>query len=458
MIIKKVKGFFVGTYPRLFVTMYALLTLSGAILLKLPISVRPGQTLSFTDSFFISISGISTTGLSTVDVGEVLTTFGQIVLLFYLQVGGIGIMLLLASYWILSGKRIGVRERTMLLTEQNQSSMEGILKLVKYTIMTLLFFELLSVVVLGTYLLFAYPEVYSLKDAYFTSLFSTVSTLTNAGFDIDKMTSYTRFENDMYFQFHSMFLMFIGAVGFWPLVETVEMFKCKRKGKKFKYSHLSRLLFKLHLYIWIISAGVYFALEYNASLAGKTLPMSIVNSLFMSLTTRNAGFTIVGDLHVLQPATLLIFMILMVVGSSPNSVGGGIRTTSVAVAVKSLWSFAIGREQVVIQNKAVKMDTIRKSLLIILGGTIIVLTATFIMLIAEPDFAFEEILFEVTSAFGTTGLSLGITGSLSIISKITLIFVMFIGRVGVLALLLMIRDNKFDENKIRYPEGDIMVG
>ncbi len=450
-----------GSYAKMFVSMYFVLTLSGAILLSLPFSVAKGQDISFIDAVFVSISAISTTGLSPVDVGEVLTPFGQIILLLLLQVGGIGIMLLLAAYWIGSGKTIGFKQRTMIATEQNQTSMEGIFKLVRLTISSVLIIEAISVVILGTYLMIAHNDVFSSPiDAYFNGLFMTISTFTNAGFDIEVGASYSAYVDDIYFQVHSIVLMFIGAVGFWPMVEFREWVAAKRHGEAYKISNLSKLLFKLHLYLWIVSSAMFFLLEYDhLALADKSLPVKITNSLFMGLTTRNAGFTVFGDLSILHSATIFLLMILMVIGSSPNSVGGGIRTTSVAVVFKTFWSYAIGRNQVIIQKKAIKQDTIRKSSLIIMGAIVVILVATFGVLIVENDsMPFGYILFEVSSAFGTTGLSMGITGSLHSVSKLILVFVMFIGRVGVLALLLMVRSNKFDENKIKYPEGDIMVG
>ncbi len=458
---KSVKKILFGTYAKMFVSMYLLLTLSGAILLMLPFSVAAGQSIDFIDAMFVSISAISTTGLSPIDVGQVFTPFGKIILLLYLQVGGIGIMLLIAAFWIGSGKTIGFKQRTMIATEQNQTSMKGIFKLVRLTISSVLIIEIVSVIILGTYLMIAYGDVFtSPLDAYFNGLFMTISTFTNAGFDIESGASYSAYVNDIYFQVHSMVLMFIGAVGFWPMVEFREWISAKRHGEQFKISNFSKLLFKLHLYMWLISSAIFFVLEYDyLLLADKSLPVKVTNSLFMGLTARNAGFTVYGDLTLFHPASLFMIMILMVIGSSPNSVGGGIRTTSVAVVFKTFWSFAIGREQVVIHKKAIKNSTIRKSALIIMGALVVILVATFLILIVERDgFTLGAVMFEVSSAFGTTGLSLGITGELHFLSKLILVLVMFIGRVGVLAILLMVRNNKFDENKIRYPEGDIMVG
>ncbi len=459
---KSVKKVMFGTYAKMFVSMYLLLTLSGTILLMLPFSLAEGQHIHFIDAMFVSISAISTTGLSPVDVGVVFTPLGQIILLFYLQIGGIGIMLLIAAFWIGSGKTIGFKQRTMIATEQNQTSMKGIFKLVRLTISSVLIIEAISVIILGTYLMIAYDSVFTSPiDAYFNALFMTISTFTNAGFDIEAQTSYSAYVNDIYFQFHSIVLMFIGAVGFWPMVEFREWVSAKRHGEHFKISNFSKLLFKLHLYIWLISSAMFFALEYDnfATIADKSFPVKVTNSLFMGLTARNAGFTVYENLTLFHPASLFMLMILMVIGSSPNSVGGGIRTTSVAIVFKTFWSFAIGREQVVIQKKAIKNSTIRKSALIIMGAVVVILVATFLILVIERDgFSLGSILFEVSSAFGTTGLSLGITADLHYLSKLVLVLVMFIGRVGVLALLLMVRNNRFDENKIKYPEGDLMVG
>jgi Trk-type K+ transport system membrane component len=178
----------------------------------------------------------------------------------------------------------------------------------------------------------------------------------------------------------------------------------------------------------------------------------------MSLTTRNAGFATMS-MNDMTSATQVLFGILMFIGSSPNSAGGGIRTTTLLITILGFTSYARGRNQVVLQKRSIKTDTIYKSLLVFIGASVLIIVSMFVMTISEANQSFGpmDIFFELASAFGTTGLSLGITSKLTIVGKIVLIIVMFVGRVGILALLLMFRGNKKPSN-IKYPEMDIIVG
>jgi Trk-type K+ transport system membrane component len=182
---------------------------------------------------------------------------------------------------------------------------------------------------------------------------------------------------------------------------------------------------------------------------------AIFTSLFMSLTTRNAGFSTM-NVAAFSPATHMMMTALMFIGSSPNSAGGGIRTSTLLLVIGALIAFSQNRKQVIIQKRAIKPETVYKALLVVIVAFALIIVASFLMLIFEP-FGFTEVIFEVTSAFGTTGLSLGITSELTSISKIILIVVMFIGRIGIVALLLIFATRE-DTNRIRYPEIDMIVG
>ncbi len=458
---KKIRKFFFGTYIRGFVVSYFLFLMAGATLLKLPLSVREGQTLKWIDAIFVSVSGMSTTGLSTIVVKDVLTPFGQTVLAFILQFGGIGLIMFVATFWLLTRKRISFKERTMIMTDQNQIGRAGIVGFIKNVLIMILSIELAGFVIMTTYLHFLTDYFDTFGEAAFQSFFLTISMFTNAGFDIspggDSLMMYARLGSQDYFmQILAMTLMILGAIGFWPLAEFKQWIEAKFKKEKYEFSLFTKILVTMHLGLWLGSAVFTYIIEFNNAFSGMNFMDGLFYSLFMSLTTRNAGFA-TFNMTDFTSTTQVFFGVLMFIGSSPNSAGGGIRTTTFLLAILYFISFSRGREQVVIKKKSIKLEAVYKSLMVVIGAGMLIVTALMIMSYSETA-TLKEIFFEIASAFGTTGLSLGITSGLTIVGKITLIIVMFCGRVGILALLLMFRGNKNKGNSIKYPEMDMIVG
>lgn len=451
----KLRKFFFGTYVRIVVTSYALFTLIGSILLMLPISVQDNQTLTFIDSLFISASAMSVTGLSTVNVYTTFTKFGQIVLALIMQIGGVGIMLVLAGFWLIAGKKISLKERTMVVTDQNQLNQGGIIRLVKNILTLVLLIELMGFIILSFYLYI--NNYYSLEESLFQSFFLTISMFANAGFDINgnSMIMYAN-KNGYFVLAVAMILIFLGSVGFWVLVETKDYIKAKLKKQKYEFSLYVKLILRMHLFLYLIGAILFILFEAKNFLQEKGFLDYIFNSLFMSITTRNAGFTTL-DVSKLNNSTIWLFSALMFIGASPNSVGGGIRTSSLIILLYSIYSFATGRNQVIIGKRAIKDSTVYKCFIVFTVGIIIIFISVLIMSSIE-NFSIKAILFEVVSAFGTTGLSLGITPNLSFISKIILIINMFIGRIGIISLLLFFKDKNEAKNRVKYPEFDMIVG
>jgi|LGVF01.2.fsa_nt_gb Trk-type K+ transport system membrane component len=461
---KKIKKFFFGTYIRGFVVSYFLFLMGGAILLKLPISVQDGQSLAWIDAIFVSVSGMSTTGLSTIVVRDVLTQFGQTVLAFILQFGGIGLIMFISTFWLITRRKIGFRERNMIMTDQNQIGRAGIVGFIKNVLIMIFSIEIIGFVIMVIILNVNHSDVFTFSQSLFQSFFLTISMFTNAGFDISpnigdpSVVSLIMYKNDYAMQTLGMTLMVLGAIGFWPLAELKLWIEAKWKKEKFEFSMFSKLLISMHLGIWIVSAIIVYGVEFNGFLADKGFIEGVYYSLFMSLTTRNAGFATMSMTD-MSTTTQVLFGVLMFIGSSPNSAGGGIRTTTFLITVLGFISYARGKNQVVIKRKSIKPETIYKSLLVLIGAVALIVTGLLIMTFSEQGqwFGAKEIFFELASAFGTTGLSLGITSDLTIVGKLVLILTMFIGRVGVLALLLMFKGDK-KASSIQYPEVDMIVG
>lgn len=456
---KSIRKLFYGTTTRGFVTSYFLFLMLGAALLKLPISIQEGESLSWIDAIFVSVSGMSTTGLSTIVVKDVFTAFGQTVLAFILQFGGIGLIMFVATFWLLSRKKISFRERTMIMADQNQYSRAGIVNFIRNVLVMILSIEIIGFVTMATYLYFA--GYFGINEALFQAFFLTISMFTNAGFDISPGgDSLFMYNQDYFMQTLAMTLMILGAIGFWPLAEFKMYIAAKRKKEKYDFSLFTKILVFMHIGLWLSSAIIVFAVEYNGYFADKGIIESIYYSLFMSLTTRNAGFATMSMTD-MSDTVQVLFGILMFLGSSPNSAGGGIRTTTLLLTILGIVAFSRGKDSVVLKKKTIKAETVYKSMIVLIGAASLIIFDLLVMSISEvhliEEYGIKAIFFEISSAFGTTGLSLGITPHLTTVGKLVLIVTMFVGRIGILALLLMFKSKKGPSN-VQYPEIDMIVG
>lgn len=456
ILLKTLKKIFFGTYARGFVTSYFLFLMIGATLLRLPISLQDGQSLSWLDAMFTSASGLSTTGLSTIVVKDVLTRFGQTVLILIIQFGGIGLIMMVALFWLAIRKKISFSERNMIMTDQNQLSRQGVVRFVRNVLIMIFSIEFIGIVIMSGYLII-FTDHFTIGEAIYQSFFNVISLFTNAGFDIAPGgDSFQMYANDYFIQSLAMTLMFLGAVGFWPLYELKGFIMAKFRGESYEFGMFSKMLFMLHLGIWLISALLLFGIEYNGFLADKSFFEGLYYTLFMSLTTRNAGFSTM-DVNQFTGTTQAFFAVLMFIGSSPNSAGGGIRTTTLLLTVLGIRAFARGRDAVVMNSRRIKQETVYKSFIVIFVAAAFIVS-TIIILTMTENFPASSIAFEVASAFGTTGLSLGITSSLTTFGRAMIVLVMFVGRVGILALLLMFKPKTKTTGNITYPEIDIIVG
>ena len=427
-IFQKIRGLLHSTPTRLIAGYYFLFTVGFAILLWLPFSLQEGASLSFLDALFVSTSGLSNTGLSPISTVETFSLPGILILALNLQIGGLGLMMISTAIWLLAGHKISTRERALIMTDQNQINLSGVVKLVKSVLISFLVIELIFMLILGHYYYFAgYYPVYWI--AMLQGFFTTVSAITNSGFDITG-ASLIPFQHDYFVQTLHMMLMFFGAMGFPVILDIQKYVHCKRTNQRFKFSIYTKLTMVTTLILWIVGIIGFYLFEYNHFLTDRGLIEGFYFATFNSLSTRNAGFATV-DMNAFSPATLTMFCGLMFIGSSPNSSGGGIRTTTFAIMVLAILSFARGRQYVNIYGREIETQTVYKSFMIYIVATLIVCLSTLLICMSD-SFSLMEIFFEVCSAFGTTGLSMGITGALTSFAKIVLIATMFIGRIGII--------------------------
>ncbi len=420
------------------------------LLLKLPNVHQQGVELSLMDTLFTAISAVSVTGLTVVNISETYSVFGIVILMIILQLGGIGIMSIGTFFWLLVGKRIGLRERQLIMADHNQFNMSGVVKLIREIIKILLVIELFGAIILTSY----FTQFYStFNEALLQGVFASVSATTNGGFDITG-SSLAPYFNDYFVQIITMILIILGAIGFPVLIELKEFLS--NKNKNFRFSLFTKITTSTFAILLVIGSIGNLFLEYFNAFAGMSWHEKVFASLFHSVSSRSGGLTTM-DITAFSDATDVFMSALMFIGASPSSVGGGIRTTTLAIAVLFLINFAKGKNSIQIFSREIELiDVFRAFAVIILAG-FMVLVATVALLISEPHATAVEILFEITSAFGTCGMSLGITDDLSNFGKVVVMLLMFIGRVGLISFLFTI-GGKTDPTKYHFPKERVIIG
>lgn len=448
----KIKQFYNQLTPARIIVIYYVLTVSiSTLLLSLPISRKPDAPWSFIDALFTAVSSVSVTGLSTINVSETFSTFGLFVLMFVLQVGGIGIMSLGTFFWIITRKKIGLKERRLIMTDTNQNNLSGMVQMLKQIIVIFVLIELVGALILGTYFLQFFSNW---KEAFLNGLFSSVSATTNAGFDITGQ-SLIPFANDYFVQFIHMILITLGAIGFPVLLEVKNFIFRKKENGTPRFSLNTKISTLTYVILVLSGAVLFFLFEMDGFLKGKSWHESIFYPLFQSVSTRSGGL-VTMDVSVLDESTLLILSGLMFIGASPSSVGGGIRTTTFAIMMLFIYNYARGKRSIKIFKREIHEEDFVKALLVISFSVILCFFSTAILLATE-EFSMGAIFFEVMSAFGTCGMSTGITAELSVIGKIVIMILMFIGRVGIISFIFMLGGKEKRDN-FHYPKERILIG
>lgn len=435
---------------------YILMTVLSLVLFYMPIFREPDSHVSFVDMLFMAISTVSVTGLSTFDINSVFNDNGIILLEILFQVGGLGIMMISTAFVIFSKRRITLKQRQLIMTDMNQPRLSGIVRLIRITFSILIWFQLLF----GTFFsIYFYYRGYFDRwcDAVFYGFYQAISAVTNSGFDVTG-DSIKPFAHDYFFLILIMFLIFVGGIGFPVLMECREWLLYKRSNAKlpFRFSLFTKLAVLAFVILFVSGTVLIYLLEKDHLFQDSNMSVKWINSMFYSITTRNAGLQI-HDLGDFQITTLIIFSLLMFIGCSPSSVGGGIRTTTVAIIGLYLYSFLKSEDNINIFGRRIDQDDVRKSVVVF----ILSLGMCFfciVFLSATEEQTLISIIIEVTSAFGTTGLSLGITGDLSVVGKITIAALMFIGRIGMLYTLMLFVPKETRDLGYEYPSEKIIIG
>lgn len=436
------------TPSRILVIGFTLLTLFGTVLLTSPLATRDGIGLPFLNAVFTATSALSVTGLVVVDTGTTFTPFGQGVILFLIQVGGIGFMTFATMFAIMVGRRITLKERLLLKEALNQVSTEGIVRLAKSVILFSFIIEAVGALILTVH----WSSDLGWIKALYYGVFHAVSAFNNAGFAIfDQFANLTSHVEDTITNIVVMLMIILGSLGFTVLAN---LYAYPRK----KLTLHSKTVLKVSGFLIIVGAGIIFMLEINNPLTLGELPMGtkVMAALFQSVT-RTCGFNTI-DITSMRDTTLLTMMALMFIGASPGSTGGGIKTTTFLATVLSVLNTFRSHPHVVLGGRTLPKDVIQKAWAITALGVFMIFIMTAILTITENADVFV-LLFEVISALGTVGLSLGITPDLSSTGKVVIIACMFMGRVGLITLgFFLSQKAEMSSANIKYPDERILIG
>lgn len=438
-----------ATPTRLIVVSFAAVILTGTVVLMLPVSTVDGVSPRLIDAFFTSTSAVCVTGLVVVNTASYWSVFGQAVIVLLIQVGGLGLMTFATAQLLVTGRRIGLKQRLIIQEQTGQWSLSGLVILLRRLLVATFVFEAAGAVILGAEI--GRARNLPFLQAAFHGVFHSVSAFCNAGFDI-LGNSLVGFTGNVPVTLTVSFLIIFGGIGFHVIVDLY--------NHKAKWSELnlhSRIALKATACLLIFGTLAFGIFEWGnpGTLGDLSLKDKILAAWFQSVTPRTAGFNSIA-IERLLPASAFLTVLLMFIGASPGGTGGGVKTTTFAIAARFVTSTINGREDVVFERRRLPMDTVIRAIAIVLISMSLVLVSVLALTVTE-DASFMDILFEAVSAFGTVGLSRGITPSLTVLGKLVIIGTMFAGRVGPLSLLIALTAPRSGGN-IRYPEEKVTVG
>lgn len=429
---------------------FALVILIGALLLSLPVSSQSGESTNFVDCLFTSTSSVCVTGLITRDTATYWSTFGKCVIISLIQIGGLGFMSFTTLVFLLLGKRITLKERLVMQEAMNFFSLQGLVKMSRYILLFTFSIEGIGALILSTQFI---PQFGVMKGIAY-SIFHSISAFCNAGFDLmgnfSSLTSY--YDNSVVIITISM-LIITGGLGFFAWNELYHRKKTSRFTLHTKVVVTSTIL------LIIIGTIFMFIFEHNNpnTLLDMSLKDKILNSFFAAVSPRTAGFNSIAT-DGMSGAGKLLTIILMFIGGSPGSTAGGIKTTTLVVLIFTILCLIKGREDTEINQKRLCKELVYKAIVIFIMSLTLIMGVTLVLSFTEVGFNLEQILYEVVSAFGTVGLTLGITTELSVIGKIIISISMYFGRVGPLTIVLALAKKHSNRGNIKYPEEKILVG
>ncbi|ABW18407.1 TrkH family potassium uptake protein [Alkaliphilus oremlandii] len=439
------------TYAQLSAITFFTIILIGAGLLSLPIASRSGEFTPFINSLFTATSAVCVTGLVVYDTYSYFSVFGQSVILMLIQIGGLGFMIIATMFLLMLRKKIGVKERDFLRESVNSIHIGGIVRLAKHILLGTFLLEGMGAIILSI----KFSSEMGIASGILNGIFHSISAFCNAGFDLmgryEQYSSLTRYSGDTAVNLTIMALIVIGGIGFlvWE-----DVYKNKLAFKKYQL-HSKIVLYTTFLLI-LCSAIIFYIIEKNNLLADMNMKERVLSSLFQAITPRTAGFNTIDTASLLESSKLFT-MFLMIIGGSSGSTAGGIKTTTFVITILTVISSVRNSADLNIFGRRLENGVLKRAYSIvtiyILGALLAMLSISFI----QPELMLSDIGFEVLSAIGTVGMSTGITRQLVGMSKFIIVVLMFCGRIGSLAVLMAVAENK-NNVLVKNPVEKIIIG
>ncbi len=415
---------------------FALVILLGSVLLYMPFSIQDGVEVRYIDTLYTATSAVCVTGLIAIDAGDTFTFIGQFILAALIQIGGLGVTSVGAGIILAMGRKVNIKEQNVLKEALNLDSAQGLLRFLKQIFLMTLCFEGAGAVL--SFIVFV--QDYPLPRALWTSIFHSVAAFNNSGFDIlGNLQNLIPYQSDVLLNLVTCGLIVFGGIGFLVIQDVIRNHFCWKK-------------FSMHTKVVITVSAVLIVV--GVVMLKMTENISWLGSFFFSVSARTAGFS-TYPLAEFSSAGLLVLTVLMFIGASPGSTGGGIKTSTFFVLLQGVKSAATNRGEKAFRY-SIPSGAFRKAAVILVMALTIVLTGTWLMMVFEPRLRLIDALFEITSAFGTVGLSTGITTTLGDPAKLISILIMYIGRLGPLTIASVWYFDKGE--RVRYPEGNIAIG
>ncbi|VDG20755.1 TrkH family potassium uptake protein [Lactiplantibacillus mudanjiangensis] len=438
-----------NTLPQKMVAGFVVLIVLGTLLLSLPLATAAGRTTSFIDVVFTAASATCITGLTVVNTASHWSVFGQLVILGLAEVGALGYMTFAVLLFNIMRRNIGLSTQLMVKESLNLENLSDTKSVMRYVVGLSLLFQVGGLVLLAV----DFIPRFGWRRGLYVSLYHSVMSFCNAGFDVFG-NSLLNFRGDSYVLIVTMILIIAGGLGF--LVWRDLLLYHERK----RLSLNSKLTLVTTISLFVIGFVLFLVTERNLHALPASWFNRTVNTLFLSVTPRTAGLITVPTTS-LQAGSIFLMMILMFVGGTPGSTAGGIKTTTFGILMFQSIAQLRGKRDVEFSHRRFSQANISRALLLIFLASIVITVATLILTQTEhipKEFGLEYIVFEVLSAFGTVGLSLGLTPHLTVIGKLVIMLLMFIGRVGIFTSLYSLSKRQPKVNSIRYPEENILIG
>lgn len=437
---------------RIVVISYAAIILTGALLLSLPVASRTGQSPGLLTTLFTATSATCVTGLVVVDTWAAWTLFGQVVILLMIQMGGLGFMTVITLVSFALRRRIGLSERLLIVSTLNLNDMDGVVRVVRHALIGTFSMEAAGAVILSLRFI---PQFGILKGIW-RGIFHSVSAFCNAGFDLmgtqGPYSSLTHYSADPVVLVTVACLVVIGGLGFFVWEDIIN----HRHWKALSF--YSKMVMGITAVLILGGAVFLFFVEYNNpdTLGNMPLWEKIMNALFQSITLRTAGFNTLNQAS-LRDSSMVMCIVFMFIGGSSGSTAGGIKTVTAGILILAVRAGLRGSDEVTIRGRAISARRVMDAMTLAMTAAIMLVASAMVVSLVEPV-SYLSSAFEVASAMGTVGLSTGITTSLSGFSKVLIICLMYLGRVGMLSFSFAFMANKTRSGKIKHPTFNIMIG